>query len=192
MNRSDTTAAGRMPSGRFVLRLDPRLHAALRAAAREAGISLNEYCTRKLAAPGLHVVGPEAVIVARAAAVVGDALVGIVAFGSWARDELVEGSDLDVLVVVEPRVSITRELYRRWDTLPLVFGSHLVEPHFVRIPESEARVSGLWAEAAVEGIVLFERGLVLSRTLVRIRRRILAGHMVRRQVHGLPYWVEAA
>lgn len=192
ITRDDTTTAERRPSGRFVLRLDPGLHGVLRAAARDAGISLNEYCARKLAAPGLHVVGPGAEVVARAAAVAGDALVGVVAFGSWARGELAEGSDLDVLLVVEPRVVISREVYRRWDASPLVYGGHPVEPHFVRIPESEARASGLWAEAAVEGVVLFERGFVVSRTLVRIRRRILAGDMVRRRVHGQPYWVEVA
>ena len=36
-------------SGRFVLRIDPGLHGALRKAARAAGVSLNEYCARKLA-----------------------------------------------------------------------------------------------------------------------------------------------
>ena len=41
-----------MASGRFVLRLPPALHSALQATARDAGLSLNEYCTRRLAAPG--------------------------------------------------------------------------------------------------------------------------------------------
>ncbi|MFC1575971.1 toxin-antitoxin system HicB family antitoxin [Gemmatimonadota bacterium] len=40
------------PSGRFVLRIDPGLHGALRQGARETGMSLNEFCARKLAHPG--------------------------------------------------------------------------------------------------------------------------------------------
>jgi predicted HicB family RNase H-like nuclease len=36
-------------SGRFLLRIDPGLHAALRHAASASGQSLKEYCGRKLA-----------------------------------------------------------------------------------------------------------------------------------------------
>lgn len=35
-------------SGKFVLRLDPRLHAALRDDAQAAGVSLNDWCGRTL------------------------------------------------------------------------------------------------------------------------------------------------
>ena len=38
-------------SGRFVLRIEPGLHEALRNAARASGLSLNDYCARRLAAP---------------------------------------------------------------------------------------------------------------------------------------------
>ena len=44
-------------SGRFVLRIDPGLHGTLRKAARAAGVSLNEYCARKLATPSSGVTG---------------------------------------------------------------------------------------------------------------------------------------
>jgi len=37
--------------GRFLLRISPGLHAALREAATAQGLSLNDYCARKLAAP---------------------------------------------------------------------------------------------------------------------------------------------
>jgi hypothetical protein len=55
-----------------------------------------------------------------------------------------------------------------------------------------ARLSGLWAEAAVDGVVLYDRDLSVSRRLVEVRNRIVAGEIVRRRVHGQPYWVEAA
>ena len=179
------------PSGRFVLRIDPGLHGALRRAAEESGLSLNEYCARKLAVPGT-VAGPTGRVVERAARVCGAALEGVVAFGSWARDEVRGGSDVDVLVVVERGAELRRELYEAWDAEPLEWEGHPIEPHFARLPEPGSPPSGLWAEVAVEGLVLFERGLGVSRWLAEVRGRIAAGSLVRRSSHGHPYWVEAA
>ena len=193
MKNSTTPTAqrGGSPSGRFVLRIEPELHAALRRAAANAGLSLNTYCARKLAAPGNRPAGPFEEAVRRASVTLGRQLVGVVAYGSWARDELTERSDVDLLVVLSSDLAITRELYRAWDAAPLHWGSHLVEPHFVHAPDDDARVTGGWAEVATEGIVLFERGFELSRLLARIRRRILTQHLTRRRAQGQPYWVEA-
>ena len=51
----------------------------LESAARDADLSLNEYCVRRLAAggPGTLVADPGAEVVARAAAVAGDALLAV-------------------------------------------------------------------------------------------------------------------
>lgn len=157
------------------------------------GLSLNEYCARMLATPGSRVGGPAADAIERAAAVASDALVGVVAFGSWSRDEAGTGSDVDLLVVVEREEATIRSLYRRWDAEPpLRWDSRRVEPHFVYLLEADERVSGMWAEIAIDGIVLFEQGLRISRRLVELRREIAAGRFVRRRAHGQPYWVEAA
>lgn len=179
-------------SGRFVLRIDPGLHATLRQAAQETGVSLNEYCARKLALPTKSLAASGGEATARAAALIGDALLGVVAFGSWARNELAQTSDVDLLIVVDDEVRIGRWLYRKWDEAPLVWNGHPLEPHFVHLPRAAARVSGIWPEVAVEGVVLFEPGLALSRFLVELRQKIVAGHLVRRRVHGQSYWVEAA
>ena len=186
-----TVPPGRSPSGRFVLRIEPELHATLRRAAQDAGVSLNEYCARKLAAPGNGGTGPFEEAIRRAATTFGKQLVGIVACGSWARDELTDTSDVDLLVVLSPDLAITRALYRAWDAFPLHWGSHPVEPHFVHIPADDARITGAWAEVATEGIVLFDREFEISRLLARIRRRILARGLIRRRSQGQPYWVEA-
>lgn len=180
-------------SGRFLLRLDPGLHAALRAAAAAARVSLNDYCSQKLAAPlgELTTLGGGGRTVARAAELLGDSLIGVAAFGSWVRGEALAGSDVDVLVVVDG-VPITRQLYRAWDESPVVWDGHSVEPHFVRLPEPATTVGGLWAEVALDGIVLFDRGLRLSSRLALVRRDIVAGRLVRRMTHGQPYWTEAA
>ena len=121
----------------------------------------------------------------------GEELVGVVAFGSWARDELAAESDLDVLVIVGPDVTVTRALYRRWDVEPIYWDSRPVDANFLRLPGHGEPPSGIWAEAAVDGVVLFDRDLSLSRRLVEIRRRIVAGEIVRRRTHGQPYWVHA-
>jgi len=184
----------REPSGRFLLRLTPGLHATLRSAAREAGLSLNDYCARRLAAPSGSLDGLRgaSTVVERAAELFCEDLIGVVAFGSWARGEAVASSDVDVLVVVEGSAPITRALYRRWDVKPLTWEGRVVEPHFVRLAAVEAPATGLWAEAAIDGIVLFERGSRLSARLAEVRREIVAGRLVRRLSHGQPYWAEVA
>lgn len=180
------------PSGRFVLRIDPGLHQTLREAAEVAGLSLNEYCARKLALPGENVTGVAAAVVQRAASLLGKSLVGVAAFGSWARGQLTESSDVDLLIILDEEIPIGRGLYRQWDVAPLSWDGHPVEPHFVHLPPPDAHLSSVWAEVAVDGVVLFERELVVSRRLVEIREKIAAGRIVRRTVHGQAYWVEAA
>jgi len=182
----------RRSSGRFVLRIDPGLHGALREAARAAGVSLNEYCARKLATPTCGFEGLEFTIeaVQRAATIVGENFVGLAAFGSWTREELHDQSDIDLLVVVEDKVRLSRELYLAWDEAPIWWNGHRVEPHFVHLPDLEGITLGLWAEAAVDAIILFTRDLTLPSRLARVRNDIAAGRIVRRVVHGQPYWTE--
>lgn len=182
---------GELPSGRFLLRLDPRLHGGLRRAAAEAGLSLNEYCVRALAG-SRGVADPGWQAVERAAATVAGGLVGVVVYGSWARGEAASGSDVDVLVVVDREVPVVRALYRSWDEEPLWWEGRRVEPHFVHLPAADERTSGTWAEVAIDGIVLFDRDLTVSRELVRLRRVIVEGRLVRREAHGQPYWMEAS
>ena len=179
------------PSGRFVLRIDPGLHALLRSAARERGVSLNEYCSQKLAAPAGNALPPEGLgrAVERAATLFGADLIGIAAFGSWARGDAADGSDVDLLLVLENRVPLGRSLYRVWDEAPLVWAGRAVEPQFVHLPDPDETVAGLWGEVALDGIVLWERGLRVSARLVRVRRDIVSGRIVRRTAHGQPYWV---
>jgi hypothetical protein len=89
-------------------------------------------------------------------------------------------------------VPIDRRLYEQWDEAPMRWEDHLMEPHFVHLPLMEETLSGVWAEVAVEGIVMFERELIVSRQLVHIRQQIASGTIARRVVHGQHYWVEVA
>lgn len=189
---TDINKALAAPSGRFVLRMDPDLHASLREAAGRAGTSLNEYCIRRLSEPEREWPSEVGAVVDRAEGIVGEALLGVVVFGSWARQQATASSDVDVLVVMDVGFEITRGVYRKWDASPLVWDGRPVEPHFVHLPDVGNRVSGMWAEVAVDGVVLFENGFVVSEKLVAIRRKILSGKMVQRRSHGQPYWVEVA
>ena len=191
--RAKVTRSPTGASGRFVLRIEPGLHQALRAAARECGLSLNDYCARRLGAPANgSEAGDAARALRRAVVLLGDALVGVVAFGSWVRGEAGATSDVDLLVVVDGQVALTRELYRRWDEGPVIWDGREVEPHFVHLPDPDAVTGGVWAEAAMDGVVVFERRLSVSRRLAAVRRHILSGRLVRRRVHGQPYWAEVA
>lgn len=126
----------------------------------------------------------------RAARVLGDSLLGVVAFGSWARGEETASSDLDILLVADRAVPISRALYRSWDGGPdLSWADHEVAPHFVHLPPNAAAVSGLWAEVATDGLILFERDLTVSRHLAGVRRRILRGEISARVADGQRYWV---
>jgi len=181
-------------SGRFVLRIEPGLHAALRAAARDSGVSLNDYCARKLALPAgpSAATAPASAAVAQAASLFGGSLRGVVAYGSWARGEAAAGSDVDLLVVLDEGVPLTRALYREWDQVPLEWAGRPVEAHFAHVPPAAHLAAGLWAEVALDGIVLFERGFGVSTRLAAIRRDIAAGRIVRREAHGQAYWTTAA
>lgn len=188
MTVSDSTTEAR-PSGRFVLRLDPDDHARLRAAAKAAALSLNEYCVRKLTSPSVAMGGAAADAVAASSRVCGEHLRAVVVFGSWARGEAAAHSDVDLLIVVAAELAVTRQLYRIWDRKPTSWEGRSLEPHFVHQPATQARPSGLWAEVATDGIVLFDPELEASRYLVRVRGLVNEGRIRRRRVHGQSYWV---
>jgi predicted nucleotidyltransferase len=157
------------------------------------GTSLNEYCARKLAAPVSGVLSTAvSPVLERAVSIFGRELDGVIVFGSWARGEAGDGSDVDVLVVVAPSVAIRRGVYDRWDAEPVEVDSRVVQVHIVHLPDPDRSISALWAEVALDGIVAFEKDREVSRTLSKIRRRIAAGDLVRRIAGGQPYWTEAA
>ena len=179
-------------SGKFVLRLDARLHGLLRDDALTAGTSLNDWCGRMLAAPGAGGVDAASGAVLAIRSRLGNDLEGVIVYGSFARGELSTGSDVDLLVVLRQGVAITRSLYREWEEAVPDWNGREIDLHFVHLPTAADRVSGSWAEAAVCGIVLYDRALEVSRRLIGIRERIAAGGLVRRMSQGQPYWIHEA
>jgi predicted nucleotidyltransferase len=183
--------AAKRPSGRFVLRLPPALHGALAASARARGLSLNEHCVRSLARAEVVAGTTLTEAAARALEQLGADVVAVAVFGSWARGEAGPSSDVDLLIVVAPDVEITRSLYRQWDDDDLTLDGHRVAPHYVRMRAPDEAISGLWAEIALDGAILYDPDLALSRELSRIRRAILGGDLVRRSAGGRSWWTVA-
>ena len=116
---------------RFLLRLPGALHRTLGAAAAREHLSLHEYCVQRLSGPDLGVGARDqiAALLAHSAKVAGLHLLGVIAHGSWVRGEASTSSDIDVMVVVEPALPLTRGLYREWDQeTPVLLGRTLDAP----------------------------------------------------------------
>jgi hypothetical protein len=186
--------ASRDATVRFLLRLPSALHRQLVADAAAEALSLNEYCVQRLGGPDLRVAGRQQVAAALAAAsaVGGAHLLGVIAHGSWVRGEARDSSDVDVMIVVDPSMPLTRDLYRAWDTAAPTWDGRAVDGHFVHPPAPGARPSSVWCELAVEGVLLSDRAGVVSAALTDVRRAIAHGRLVRKTAHGQPYWTEAA
>src|SRR5262245_48411119 len=189
MKRLESATAGRRAVRaapdrvtRFLLRLPSAIHRQLTARAAALDLSLNEYCVRRLGGPdpGMlpHPDGLE--LRARAETIVGSQLVGIIAHGSSARGEARTTSDVDVLVVVDRALPLTRTLYRRWDEIPMEWQGRRVDVHFINFTPDPDRAGGVWAEAAVDGVLLYDRDGSVDTTLRRIRRAIADGRLVRK------------
>ena len=121
----------------------------------------------------------------------GDSLRGILLFGSAARGEERQSSDIDLLIVVETSLPLTRSLYGLWDRGIEGASGSAISPHFVHLPDSEGKLGSLWYEAAIEGIVLYERDACISKLLRRVRRSMAEGKVQRKSAYGHPYWVRS-
>lgn len=182
------------PSGRFLVRGAPELHALLKAASRDLGLSLNDYCVRKLAFPvdAAALADDGAGVVRCAVGLYGPRLAGVVVFGSWARGDAADSSDVDLLVVLDRGLPLTRSLYAPWDAAPVTWDGRPVEVHLAHLPEQGQPPSSIWAEVALDGLIVFERARLVSACLAAARRDIAAGRVVRRVSQGQPYWVRVA
>lgn len=186
----------RQPSkvARVLLRLPAGLHRTLTQAAAASDLSFNEFCVRRLQAPA-HLEDTSAVrslVIERAHAAFGDRLRGVVALGSWARGDAAADSDIDVLIVIDAATPLTRDLYRMWDEAPLTFEGRTIDAHFVHASAPGAPASGVWCEAAVDGLVWYDADGRITSRLADVRRLIADGRVVRGVAHGQPYWKGAA
>jgi predicted nucleotidyltransferase len=181
------------------------LHAKLKQEAADRGISLNQACIARLERNqslltdlGTKAAAADLIIPEFLSAIVRqwpDELVGLILFGSAARGDATEDSDIDLLLVMTPEVKIARDLYRLWDDFcDAHFGTRdydNISPHFVNLPGGVQEAGGLWYEVAIEGMVLWESDPKVSRFLRSVRAAMGQGKIRRRMVHGSPYWVKS-
>lgn len=151
-------------------------------------MSMNEYCVQRISSPASD--GDAGPVIADAEAMFGRDLVGVIEYGSVARGEAAVDSDTDLLLVLDRRVPLTRDLYRQWDAQTRIAGQRAVDAHFTYLPVNRT-TGGIWAEAAIDGRVLFERDCLVSTALSSIRNDIADGRLCRRSVHGQTYWTAA-
>jgi len=191
-------------SGKFVIRMPAALHHQLKEEARRSGKSLNQLCVAKLKASeqpfdGFGQAVDQAVMIPNR--VTGEIvrrwhrdLVGLILFGSAARGDATDDSDIDLLLVVKPEVRIERGLYRLWDEFCRecisVPDCGRISPHFVNLPGSVREAGGLWYEVALDGIALWECDRRVSRFLASVREAIGERKILRRVLHGSPYWIK--
>jgi len=152
-------------------------------------VSLNAYCVSALEAGPVGTLSPP---LRECLEAFGDAVDGLVLFGSVARGSATDASDADLLIVLRPGAPITRDLYTRWDRLGASraeIEGHAVSPHFVARPGADTVAGGLWYEVARDGIVLWERGTAIRATLARLRRQILDGDVKEFRSGGQSYWM---
>lgn len=180
-----------VPISRFVLRLPRALHLRLKDSARAAGCSLNQYCVDLLdRRAGPTIPGPSLLDGAAIAAAFGEPLEGLVLFGSAARRTAWDSSDVDLLVVLPAGSAVTRAEYDRWDGMPPRGEGQwmAIAPSIVSCPQSPDQAGGIWFEAALDGIVIWDPRLRVSWFLAQLRREIATGRVVRGEVGGQSYW----
>ncbi len=174
------------PSGKFVLRLQPRLHLRLREEARRHEVSLNEWIVSRLEPNPLEAA---TVPVEPILSAFDNQIEGVVLFGSTARGERRKDSDVDLLIVLRSDIEIRRGLYSAWDQKVAPLLGDVYSPQFTHLHETTQSASSLWLEVAMEGQVLFDPEGQVRKFMRALREQIAEGAFVRKLSHGHPYWV---
>jgi predicted nucleotidyltransferase len=190
-------------SGKFVLRVPSAFHLKLSLLAAQQGMSLNRFCFERikasLALPSTTLVNKEDSIQNTLVQQLVDAevpLIGVVMFGSSARGEARDSSDVDLLLVLDSHRPISRELYKVWDDcLPKLQVSSDVasklSPQFVHLPSSPEEAGSLWFECAIEGLIWSDTDFQIGKFLAHVRAAILRGDIRRESSHGHHYWIKS-
>ena len=184
--------AAHSTTNKFLLRIPNADHAALVTQAKNKNTSINQLILDKLQAAHGPTPLAEFSELQHVTSVFGSTLQGIFLFGSRARGESHQESDVDLLLLMEDNFKLDRGVYTKWD---LHFAKRCpgVSPHFVVSSGDLARLasSSIWREVALDGILLWQKDFRASRLMSQLRRLLLAGGgaELRKTTHGHPYWV---
>lgn len=192
----------KLPSGKFVIRLDPSLHARLRTICQTTQVSLNHLCVEQIKtlvasdANSIASVQRFGISVAELQKLLGRngfKISSCLVFGSAVRGESTTRSDIDLLFVLSPGEHLSRDLYTQWDKkIAPFFVKRVVRevsPQFVNLPTEVDGAGSLWLEAAIEGVILWDNENSLSNFLIVLRSWIASGQARRKLSHGHPYWI---
>lgn len=111
-------------------------------------------------------------VVSHYRALLGEALDGIVLYGSRARGDAREDSDLDLFLVAEGLASDRFERARQLSPPLLGAEDPSVSVRALTPQEFDLDISPLDLDIATDGKILYERGNEMSRRLAIIRQRI--------------------
>lgn len=190
-------------SGKFVVRVPPVVHQRLSQLARNRGISLNQICLERLdndlsdGGGGRGLVSDLYTEVVHRLLEKGVPVLGLVLFGSVARGEARDTSDIDLLIVIDRSKNLNKSLYALWDECVDQIKvepdlRHRLSPQFVHIPEDPLDAGSIWFECAIDGVVLFDPRLSVSMFLAKIRDAVVGNKITRSSAHGHYYWVKNA
>lgn len=109
-------------------------------------------------------------------------------FGSTARGEARANSDIDLLIILNQKTAINRDLYKKWDEL---FKADLkYSPQFVHLPDTDSDLGSIWLEGSIEGEILYDPEFKTKATIQKVRSKIAAGNYQRKISYGQAYWIK--
>ena len=81
--------------------------------------------------------------------------------------------------MIDAKTALTRDLYRTWDLDPISFDGRAIDAHFAHPSAAGTVPTAVWCEAAVDGIVWYDRDGSMTIRLGEVRRAIAEGRVVR-------------
>lgn len=185
-------------SGKFVLRLPPDLHQILVKKSHQMEKSLNQVCLDLLSQKNFVDTHPAQASIWHHVYEhtfeplkknFGKKLLGIVGFGSYAKGQQTESSDIDLLIILDASIPLTRSLYRWWDTHVHWISSTELNAHFIHLPRHIQNATGIWFEVAQNHHMLYQQKSKVAPFFKKAIGAIQKGQLRQYWSHGHPYWV---